>query len=183
MPTDASPRVTLRDVTDADLPIFFEHQLDADAVHMAAFTAADPTDQAAFNAHWARIRGIETIVNRTILVDGEVAGHISRYGDPGSGELTYWLGREYWGRGVATAALAQFLTFLDERPLYARAAKDNRGSVRVLQKCGFEVVGEDRGFANARGEEIEEVVLKLEGDKNASGRDIACCACVPRLSI
>lgn len=162
LPGDIASLVTLRDVAESDLPIFFEHQLDAGAIHMAAFTAADPSDEAAFTAHWQRILQSENVANRTILVDGRVAGHIIRYGDPGSGELTYWLGREFWGRGVATAALAQFLEVVAERPLYARAAQDNHGSVRVLQKCGFEIVGESKGFANARGEEIEEYLLKLE---------------------
>jgi RimJ/RimL family protein N-acetyltransferase len=158
-------RVLLRDVTEGDLPVFFEHQLDADANHMAAFTAKDPSDGKAFAAHWNRILADETIVIKTVLLDGRVAGHVSSFEQSGEREVTYWLGREYWGRGVATAALREFLRHDATRPLYARAAKDNLGSIRVLQKCGFEISGEDRGFANARGEEIEEFVLTLGAER------------------
>ena len=142
-------RVSLRDAAEGDLPVFFEHQSDADANRMAAFTAEDPSDRAAFTAHWNRILADENIVKKTVLLDGRVAGHVSSFEQSGEREVTYWLGREYWGRGVATAALREFLRHDATRPLYARAAKDNLGSIRVLQKCGFEISGEDRGFANA----------------------------------
>lgn len=158
-------RVLLRDVTEGDLPVFFEHQLDADANRMAAFTAEDPSDRAAFAAHWNRILADETIVKKTVLLDGRVAGHVASFEQSGEREITYWLGKEYWGKGVATEALSRFLELMRERPLSARAAKDNLASLRVLRKCGFEVSGEDKGFANARGEEIEEFVLTLEADE------------------
>jgi RimJ/RimL family protein N-acetyltransferase len=79
----------------------------------------------------------------------------------GDREITYGIARQFWGRGLATEALRAFLALDTERPLRARAAKDNIGSLRVLAKCGFEVTGEEIGFANARGQEIEEVVLRL----------------------
>jgi RimJ/RimL family protein N-acetyltransferase len=90
-----------------------------------------------------------------------VVGSIASFGSPGEREVTYWMAREHWGKGVATAALRQFLGLERTRPLHARAAKDNRGSIRVLEKCGFAICREERGFANARGQEIEEVVLVL----------------------
>src|ERR687885_200805 len=121
-------RVLLRDVAEGDLPIFFEHQLDADANRMAAFTSEDPSDRAAFAAHWNRILADETNVNKTVLLDGRVAGHVSSFDQSGEREVTYWLGRKYWGRGLATAALRKFLWHDATRPLYARAAKDNLGS-------------------------------------------------------
>jgi RimJ/RimL family protein N-acetyltransferase len=151
----------LREVWDEDLPIFFAQQLDPAANHMAAFTTKDPADRAAFDAHWRRIRGDANILNRTILVDGEVAGHVASFENFGEREVTYWLGKEFWGRGIATRALMAFLKQETTRPLHARAAKDNIGSVRVLQKCGFTITGEDKGFANARGAEIEEYVMVL----------------------
>jgi RimJ/RimL family protein N-acetyltransferase len=154
--------VTLREVTDADLSIFFEHQQDAGAVYMAAFTHKDPSDRAAFDAHWARIRAIDKVINRTIEVGGEVAGHIASFDMSGDREITYWIGREFWGQGIATAALRALLDIDNTRPIYGRAAKDNIGSIRVLEKCGFVLTGEDRGFANARNEEIAEVILKLD---------------------
>ena len=76
-------------------------------------------------------------------------------------EVTYWLGKAYWGRGIATQALAAFLRVQQRRPLIARVAKDNIASIRVLQKCGFVLTAETKGFANARGAEIEEVILTL----------------------
>lgn len=156
--------VHLRRVIDNDLPIFFEHQRDPVAVHMAAFTVKDPSDRAAFDTHWGRILADDSTLIRTIVVDGQVAGSVFSYGPPGEIEVSYWLGREFWGRGIATAALAEFLKLQNTRPIYARAAKDNGGSLRVLVKCGFVVIGNDKGFANARGQEIEEYLLELAPD-------------------
>jgi RimJ/RimL family protein N-acetyltransferase len=158
--------VLLRDVTEADLPIFFEQQRDPAANQMAAFTAKDPADREAFTAKWAKILGDDTVTKKVILVNGQVAGSVSSFVAPWSGQLevTYWVGREYWGRGIATKALTAFLGHLKARPVYARAAKDNIASIRVLAKCGFTISGHDKGFANARGEEVEEVVLRLGGD-------------------
>jgi RimJ/RimL family protein N-acetyltransferase len=155
--------VVLRAVEPGDLPLFFEYQLDPDGSYMAAFTAADPSDRAAFDAHWAEILHNETGLVRTILADGQVAGSMVTYEDgTGQVEVGYWLGKSFWGRGIATAALRVLLLEVSNRPLYARVAKDNLASLRVLRKCGFTVVGEDRGFANARGQEIEEWMLRLD---------------------
>jgi RimJ/RimL family protein N-acetyltransferase len=153
----------LRDVQSDDLPIFFEQQLDQEANYMAAFTAKDPADRAAFMAHWHKILEIDTCIIKTILCNGQVAGSVSSYEDEGKPEITYWLGREYWGEGIATWALKELLAHHSQkRPMHARVAKDNHGSRRVLEKCGFIIVGEDRGFANARGQEIEEILLELD---------------------
>jgi RimJ/RimL family protein N-acetyltransferase len=149
-------------VIESDLPIFFEHESNPEAVYMAAFTAKDPSDRDAFNAHWKRILSDPTVIIKTILVDGRVAGSVLSYEDEGKPEVSYWIGKEYWGRGIATRALAEFLERCNKvRPIYARAAKDNLGSLRVLKKCGFIISGEAKGFANARGTEIEELVLTL----------------------
>lgn len=156
--------VTLREVRDSDLEVFYAQTSDPEGVRMAAFTAKDPSDRAAFDAHWARILGDPGVVMRTVVGgSGEVVGHASVYGPPEEREVTYWIGREYWGRGAATAALRELLAVVPDRPLRARAAADNAGSLRVLRKSGFVETGNDRGFANARGEEIDEVVLTLSG--------------------
>jgi len=151
----------LRDVTQDDLPIFFEHQQDPGARHMVAFTSRDPNDSEAFMSHWARILADDTITKRTILLDGQVAGNILSFQWDGKLEIGYWLGREYWGKGLATRALTHFLEIVTTRPLYAQAARDNTGSIRVLEKCGFTITGYVRSFANARNEEIEEAILIL----------------------
>lgn len=151
----------LREVVQADLDVFFEHQRDPVANHMAAFTAKDPTDRNAFGQHWARILSDDAITIRTIVLDGQVAGHIASFERLGEPEVTYWLGREFWGKGLATKALSAFLAELTDRPLYARAAEDNLASIGVLEKCGFAICGSNKAFASARGEKITEVILKL----------------------
>jgi len=145
--------------------VLFQQQLDPDAVQMAAFTVDDPSDREAFGRRWQRMLADPSVVNRTILVDGEVAGSIGAWRDPDlpGREVTYWLGREYWGRGIATEALRAFLLEVSERPVRGRCAADNLGSLRVLEKCGFERFGTDRGYANARGAEIDEFLLELRG--------------------
>jgi RimJ/RimL family protein N-acetyltransferase len=119
-------------------------------------------DRDAFERRWSRLRADETIINRAIVVDGEVAGTIGSWGGADEREVTYWIGRAYWGKGIATAALDAFLAVDRTRPLHARVAHDNVGSRRVLEKCGFRVVATDRGFAEARSGEIEEFVLRLD---------------------
>ncbi|MFF8828822.1 GNAT family N-acetyltransferase [Streptomyces sp. NPDC015131] len=154
--------VVLREVRESDLPVFFSHMSDPESSRMAAFTAEDPTDRAGFDAHWARVLASDAVV-RTVLADGEVVGHTAVYGPPDEREVTYVVGRTHWGRGIATAALRALLGLVDTRPLHARAAADNKGSIRVLEKCGFTVTGRARGFAHARGEETDEVLLRLDG--------------------
>jgi RimJ/RimL family protein N-acetyltransferase len=129
---------------------------------MAAFMPPDYTDREAFERRWSRIRADETAITRVVVADGEVAGTIGSWGDSGEREVTYWIGRSYWGRGIATDALNAFLTVERTRPLHARIAFDNVASQRVLEKCGFRVVATDRGFAEARSGEIEEFVLRLD---------------------
>lgn len=136
---------------------------------MAAFTAKEPKDREAFAAHWTKIAIDPTIISRTILYEGQVVGNILSFEANNEREISYWLGREIWGLGVATAALAAFLKVLTTRPLYGHAAKDNRGSIRVMEKNGFSIIGEDKGFANARGKEIEEYILRLD-KSNELGR-------------
>jgi RimJ/RimL family protein N-acetyltransferase len=160
--------ITLRDVTQADLPIFFQQQLDPEANAMAAFTARHPGDRRAFREHWARVLADRCITVRTVLADGKVAGYVLTHSWFGNPEVSYWLGNEYWGKGIATEALRQLLRLVTVRPLYGRAAKDNVASIRVLEKCGFAHVGEDRAFANGRGAEIEEVILVLRGENDQS---------------
>jgi RimJ/RimL family protein N-acetyltransferase len=153
-------RIDLRPVHDSDLPVFYRQMNDPEALRMAAFTPEDPADWSQFEDHWKRVRSSALV--RTVLTDGDVVGHAAVYGEPGEREVTYWVDRAYWGKGIATAALRALLAEVPERPLYARAAADNAGSLRVLEKCGFRVTAHASGFAHARGEETPEVVLKLD---------------------
>ena len=166
----STQNLLLRDVVDADLPLFFEFQLDQAANYMAAFIARDPTDRNAFTAHWKKILADPTTINQTIVCDGEVVGSIASYVESGRAEVTYWIGRAYWGKGIATQALTAFLANINPtRPIYARVAKDNLGSRRVLEKCGFLVIDQMKGYANARGEEIEELLLELPATEKDGG--------------
>jgi RimJ/RimL family protein N-acetyltransferase len=149
-----------REVVSNDLPIFYEQQNNPEAIHMAALTAKDPTDQETFHAHWQRILTADTVIIRTIMYKEQVAGYVLSYEDDGKPEVSYWPGKTFWERGIATEALATFLADANQaRPIYGRAAKDNIGSIRVMEKCGFTVIGETIGFARARDEEIEEIIL------------------------
>ena len=113
-------------------------------------------------AHWDRILATPTVIIKTILYDGQVAGSVLSYEESEKPEVSYWIGKEFWGKGIATWALSEFLARVNKvRPIYARSAKDNAGSLRVLEKCGFVITGEDKGFANARGQEVEEFILTL----------------------
>lgn len=145
----------LRDVTNSDLPIFYEQQLDPDATQMAAFPSRD---RESFMAHWAKIMTDESVILKTILFNGQVAGNIVCWEQDGKSEVGYWVGKEYWGKGIATKALAEFLVHVKMRPLVAHVAKHNVASRRVLEKCGFTLTREDK-YYNTRGEEIEEVIL------------------------
>lgn len=155
-------RVTLREVEPADLDAFFVHQLDPEANRLAAFVGKNPHDRAAFDAHWQRNLNSPANTNRTIVAGGQVVGHIACYPQGADPEVTYWIGREFWGRGVATHALQQMLRLVTARPMLARVATDNLGSLKVLQKCGFKITGTDKGFANGRVAETEEYHLRLD---------------------
>lgn len=149
----------LRDVADDDIPIFFEHQNDPEAIEMAAFP---PREWEAFAAHWVKIRADDSCVLKSIVSDGDVAGNIGSWSRDDRRYVGYWLGREFWGKGLATRALGEFVVEL-ERPLYAEVSTANIGSIRVLEKCGFTVIERTVEHDEALGGEIELLVMKLVG--------------------
>ncbi len=150
--------ILLRGVLETDLPIFFEQQRQPQANQMAAFPARD---RDAFMAHWEKILRNNADMVKTVLFNGEIAGNIVSWEQSGHRNIGYWLGMEYWGKGVATQALNLFLRIVDQRPLHAHAAKHNCASVRVLEKCGFRVSGENE-LPDAPYCDIEELLLILE---------------------
>lgn len=125
----------LRDVVDTDLPVFFEHQRDPIAARMAAFHSRE---HEAFMAHW-RLRVLGDAANKakTVVVDGRVAGNVVSWDQAGRRLIGYWIGREHWGQGIATRAVAEFLQHETTRPVHAWVAEGNVASLRVLEKCGF----------------------------------------------
>lgn len=155
--------LTLIKTEKEHLPYLFRFQTDADAIQMAAFTPKDPFDKAAYLTKWENLLQNPEIHNQTIMIQGEIVGSVAKYVMDNQAEITYWIDKKYWGQGIATAALTAFLQLEPTRPLFARAAFDNIGSQRVLQKCGFVNIGIDKGFANARNCEISEYIFQLEG--------------------
>jgi RimJ/RimL family protein N-acetyltransferase len=150
-----SREVTLRDVRDDDLPIFHEHQADPEANRMAN---VPPRDRDSFMVHWARILVDGSVAVRTVEVDGDVVGNVVSWVHDDERDVGYWIGREHWGTGIATAALAAFLTEVEERPLFAHVAEHNAGSIRVLEKCGFA----NLGSVYVPDEEGTELLFRLE---------------------
>jgi RimJ/RimL family protein N-acetyltransferase len=145
--------VTLRPVIESDLPIFYEQQLDPAATEMADFPSRE---REPYMAHWHKILADPINIQRTILYNGQVAGNILCFVMDGQREVGYWLGRDYWGKGIATEALRQLLQEIPERPLCAHIAKHNIASRRVLEKCSFMLRAPQRGDA------ADEFVLVLE---------------------
>jgi len=148
----------LRDVTEDDIEVFFEHQNDPEAIRMAVWA---PRERDAFFEHWRGILRGEDLVAKTIVSGDEVAGNITSWPRDGKRYVGYWVGREFWGQGLATKALAELVQEL-ERPLYAEVAATNIGSIRVLEKCGFEVVGSETEQDETFGE-LELFVMRLVG--------------------
>jgi RimJ/RimL family protein N-acetyltransferase len=156
--------VQLREVLAADLPIFFEHQRDPEANRMAAFAARD---RDAFMAHWSKIVADERLVAKTVVADGQVAGNIVSWDQAGRQEIGYWIGREFWGKGIATRALDAFLHDVTTRPLFAHVAAHNVASIRVLEKCGFTISDEEPEPSEEPDDDVAEVILKLDGERSS----------------
>jgi RimJ/RimL family protein N-acetyltransferase len=154
--------IALREIRDEDLDGIFDQTRDPDGVWMAAFTAEDPDDRAFFDAHMARVRADPGVTMRAITRDGQLVGHVASFDRDGELEVTYGVDRDAWGQGVASRALGLLLQEVRTRPVHARAASDNLGSLRVLEKAGFRIIGTNRDFARARKTEIEETVLRLD---------------------
>jgi RimJ/RimL family protein N-acetyltransferase len=154
--------VRLRGVTEDDLPIFFEQQRDSAANQMAAFPARD---RDTFMTHWANILADESVTVMTILFDVHVAGNIVRWQRDDKQVIGYWIGKDYWGKGVATKALAEFLQIVELRPLFAYVAKRNIASIRVLEKCGFKLCAEETESLDAASDGVDELVFTLDTDE------------------
>ena len=157
----AKNKITLTKTEKDDLNAFFQFQLDEEANYLAAFTSKDPTDKTAYMEKHTKFLDDPTKNTRTIRVNNEIAGSVSKFFIENKAEITYWIDRKFWGQGIATTALKDFLKIEQIRPIYARVAFDNFGSQKVLENCGFVRIGKDKGFANARQTEIEEYIYKL----------------------
>jgi [ribosomal protein S5]-alanine N-acetyltransferase len=153
--------ITLAKTEKNDLNAFFQFQLDNESNYLAAFTSKDPNDKSAYLEKYTKHLADPDIHMRTIKVNGLIVGSIAKFIMDNEAGITYWIDRKFWGRGIATTALNEFLKIEPARPIYGRVAFDNYGSQKVLEKCGFVIVGQDKGYANARQAEIEEFIYKL----------------------
>ena len=145
--------VRLREVGIPDLPALYAMQADPDSAAMAGVPSRD---HAAFLEHRAQVAADPEVVWLVIDVDGEVAGNVLCFIQHGRRVVGYWLVREHWGRGIATAALRELLEVVGERPLYATVSTSNAGSRRVLAKCGFVQAGEPEVVDG-----VEQILLEL----------------------
>src|SRR5699024_6283217 len=140
-------QVTLREVQDVDLDEFFAQLRDPHAAALAGDTFEAPNERQAFDAHWRHLREAEGVLVRTIVVvedaDARVAGHIRNLPDSDQQMVSFWIDRAYWGRGVTTRALRQFLDELQQRPVYARVPRHNEAAIVVLRRNGFVPVSEE----------------------------------------
>jgi sugar-phosphatase len=164
--TPAPGAVGLRDVVEDDLPTLFEHQTDPEAIAMAAFPGRD---REAFMAHWRRVLAEPSMHAAAVVVDKVTVGHVGAWDGGDERDVGYWIGREHWGRGIATRALAAFLRRERKRPLFAHVAAHNGASIRVLEKCGFEVVRRVHVRDTPDGSEIEELVMRLDARPSGAG--------------
>ena len=152
----------LTKTTREDLETLFIFQTNTDGIWMAAFMPENPFDKEAYMEKWIKIIENPGIRMRTLRVNSEIVGSVAHFEMFGEMNVAYWIDQQYWGNGYATKGLSSFVKDTEVRPLFARVAFDNIGSQRVLEKCGFKKIGEDRGFANARKMEIDEFIFKLE---------------------
>lgn len=154
-------KLKLRPTEISDLDTLFQFQLDKEGGYMAAFMPKNHADKTAYLIKFTKLLSDPTVNNQTILINNIIVGSIAKFEMENNSELTYWLDRNYWGRGIATKALKEFLIIETKRPIFGRVAFDNLGSQKVLEKCDFVKVGSGKGFANARQTEIEEFIYKI----------------------
>lgn len=157
-----NPEITLRKTVLPDLEFFFLFQLNEEANYLAAFTAKDPTDKTAYLQKYTQLVNDPAINMQTILVGEIIVGSISKFEMEGRAEITYWIDKPFWAKGIGTQALTLFLNNETTRPIFGRVAFDNTSSQKVLVHCGFIKIGTDKGFANARQAETEEFIYILD---------------------
>ena len=148
----------MRHVIANVLPVLFEQQTDAESIRMAAFPSRD---REAFMAHWSKLMADDALTLRTIVFDGQVAGYISSWQEDGQHLVAYWIGKNFWGKKIASRALADFLDVVTIRPLFAHVAIHNIASIRVLEKSGF-TISSDETKSSTASDGVEEVVMKLD---------------------
>jgi RimJ/RimL family protein N-acetyltransferase len=154
--------VRIRPVEDDDVELFWQFEQDEEASRRSAFPSRD---RDRFMPHWAKIRADPANVLRTVLADDEVAGNVVSWAQDGKQWIGYWLGRDYWGRGVGSRAVRLFLDELTIRPMYADPVEGNTGSVRLLEKLGFRRVDVPEPDTTTYDGEVHQHVLLVLDDQ------------------
>ena len=154
--------IKLDKTTKENLDTLFVFQTNKDGVMMAAFTSENPSDKVAYMKKWTAIVDNPEIMMQTIRLENTIVGSVIHFDMMNETNVSYWIDQEFWGKGIATKALNEFIKSSNKRPLYGRVAYDNFGSQKVLEKCGFKSIGKEKEFANARKKEIEEFVYILD---------------------
>lgn len=157
---DPAYKLNLRAVEAGDIGSLFEHQADPDSLQMAVVY---PKERDEFFEHWERILSDSSVIARAILVDDQVVGHVSCFVMDGLDSVGYWIDRRYWGCGIATRALGLMLNSVTKRPLYARVAAANLGSIRVLEKCGFREYAREESPDDGKFPVCLEALMRLDG--------------------
>lgn len=152
--------ITIRPATLDDLETLFHFQADEEAAHIAAFVNEHYKDKEAYIAKWTKLITEGKVYVYAIIADEQIAGTVGAWQMVDEWQITYWIDKAQWGKGIATAAAQQFLEVFTTRPIYGRVAFDNAGSIKVLVKNGFERTGTDMYHSHARGREIEEIIYK-----------------------
>lgn len=154
--------ILLKKTNTADLETLFGFQLDEDSNYLAGFTSKNPSDKQTYFEKYTNLLSDHTVNMKTIFLNSEIVGNIAKFEMEGNTEITYWIDKASWGKGIATLALSQFLKIEKRRPIYGRVAFVNFGSIKVLERCGFTKIGTETNFANARESEIEEYIYLLQ---------------------
>jgi RimJ/RimL family protein N-acetyltransferase len=155
--------VTLRPLVDEDADFVFDMLRDPVAVHMVGATStADPDDRTWFDGWFAEFRFSPDVRSFAVLEAEELAGVVAVYNIPAAPEVTFWIDRGFWGRGIGSRSLALLLEEVPDRPLLAGTLVDNLGSLAVLRHNGFREIGRERILARGRGLEVESVRLRLD---------------------
>jgi len=154
--------IKLDKTTKEDLETLFVFQTNKDGIMMAAFTSENPSDKVAYLKKWTAIVDNPKVKMETIRLENIIVGSVIHFDIMSETNVSYWIDQKFWGKGIATKALNEFIKGSDKRPLFGMVAYDNIGSQKVLEKCGFKSIGKEKGFANARKKEIEEFVYRLD---------------------
>ncbi|WP_431711500.1 GNAT family N-acetyltransferase [Glutamicibacter uratoxydans] len=152
----------LREVRPSDLDVFFAQQQEPEANLMAAYQARNPADRSVFDHHWSSILNDPKVIVRTIEHEGEVAGSILVFEHDKTPEISFWTSSKFWGKGITTTAVEAFLEQYTKRPLVAHVVHDNVGSIKVLERRGFKLLGTEEVFSNSRAQVVTENIMQLD---------------------